>query len=122
MNRYLYTFYTKLFVIAAVTYVANKGLYYSYGYIPFLHDYLNDLLAMPVILSLALFLMRLIYRNVHYILSKTQVVFAVIYLALVFELILPFLSTNYVGDIIDVICYMAGGFLFYKFGNKPIND
>ncbi|QNF33173.1 magnesium citrate secondary transporter [Adhaeribacter swui] len=89
---------------------------------PFVHYYLDDVLAMPVILTLTVAVQRQwIYRNSQYVLSKTQVIFAVVYLSIWFEGVLPALSDKYTRDAWDVVAYVAGSCLFYKFINRPIS-
>jgi len=43
----------------------------------------------------------------------------VIYVAIVFEGFLPYLSKTYTADWIDVLLYILGGLFFYKVMNKP---
>ena len=87
---------------------------------PFVHHYLDDLLAIPVILTLAVAVQRQwIYRNPQYVLSKIQVIFAVLYLSIWFEGVLPVLSDKYTRDIWDILAYIIGAFVFYWFINRP---
>ncbi|GGK64702.1 hypothetical protein GCM10011405_10860 [Rufibacter glacialis] len=79
--------------------------------------YLDDLLCLPIILTVALFLMRFFF-GARVRLSKYQIGFAVLYVALVFEVILPLFMPRYTGDFFDVLLYAGGGWFFYFFLNK----
>jgi hypothetical protein len=83
-------------------------------FIPWVHSYLDDLLAIPVILGITL----QIYRKIHpkkstFLFTRIQILVAIIYVSVVFELILPRFSTTYTTDFLDVICYFVGGIYFY---------
>jgi len=77
--------------------------------------YLNDFLTIPIVATICLhgvwFLKkdRSIRLNIFTILSL-----AVMY-SIVFEYYLPKQSYRYTGDVWDVVCYFAGGILFYFF-------
>ena len=87
---------------------------------PLVHAYLDDLLALPVILTLVVAVQRQwVYRNPRYILSKFQVIFAVVYVAVLFEGLLPALSASYTRDAWDVVAYAVGAGIFYRFINRP---
>ena len=88
-------------------------------FIPWVHSYLDDLLAMPVILGITL----QIYRKIHpkkdaFSFSKTQILVALIYVSLVFELILPHFSNTYISDTYDLVCYTFGAGYFFFFINQ----
>jgi hypothetical protein len=88
---------------------------------PLINGYVDDLFAVPVIANLSLWYMRkLVIRSDYYVLSAWKVVFIVIYLTLVFEIFLPFISKKYTGDWIDAGSYVVGGFFFYFVMNRPI--
>jgi hypothetical protein len=84
--------------------------------IPFADAYLDDLLCMPVILSLGLAVMRYFYQKPA--LSHSQIVFTLIYCSLLFEVLLPLYSPIYTGDFIDVGLYTIGAWFFAKVMNK----
>lgn len=110
-----------LFLVSAVLF----GLKYTLEHLqiftwPLVHAYLDDLLALPVILTLVVAVQRQwVYRNPQYILSKLQVTFAVVYVAVLFEGVLPALSAQYTRDLWDVVAYLLGAGIFYRFINRP---
>ncbi len=89
--------------------------------LPYLNGYLTDAFAIPVIANLGLWFQRvIIYKSNYYVLSVWHVVFVVVYVSVVFEGLLPWLSAKYTADWIDVMLYVVGGIFFYFFMNKPI--
>ena len=87
---------------------------------PFVHYYLDDLLAIPVILTLVVAVQRQwVYRNPQYVLSKFQVIFAVVYISIWFEGIMPAFSGKYTRDFWDMLAYILGAWFFYRFVNRP---
>ncbi|HEY4323742.1 MAG TPA: hypothetical protein VGN20_07140 [Mucilaginibacter sp.] len=89
--------------------------------LPAINGYIGDALAIPVIANLGLWFQRIfIIKSDYYVLGVKHVVFIVIYVSLVFEGLLPFLSKTYTADWIDVVLYITGGLFFYLVMNKPI--
>jgi hypothetical protein len=89
--------------------------------LPYLNGYLTDAFAIPVIANLGLWFQRVvIYKTNFYVLSAWHVVFIVVYVSVVFEGILPWLSVKYTADWMDVALYGVGGVFFYFVMNKPV--
>lgn len=87
--------------------------------IPFINAYMDDLFCIPFVLTPTLYLMRrFVFNNENYILGKLQIALAIIYCAVLFELILPQFSPKYTADIRDVVCYISGAILFNYFINR----
>ena len=107
-----------LFISAAILTTANEIIERSGYSIPYLNSYLDDLACFPVVLTIGLAFLRWMQRSRSYVLSKAQVVLAVIYFSVVFEGILPAVSENYTRDPLDVIAYSAGAFLFWRYINR----
>ena len=94
--------------------------YFHVFTLPVIHNYLDDVLAIPVILTLAVAIQRQwVYRNKHYTLSKIQIIFAVVYVSVLFEGVLPLCSLKYTRDLWDILAYFAGAFIFNKLLNRP---
>ena len=74
-----------LFVLAASLFLLNQiAEKYFQIFIPFWHAYGDDLLCMPVVLSIALYIQRrFTFRNPNYVFSKPQIIFALAYYAFV---------------------------------------
>lgn len=88
-------------------------------YIPYMHAYLDDLLAMPVVLGITLQVFRWIHplKNT-FRFTILQVVVGWAYFSFLFEYVLPKFSEVYTTDILDVLCYALGSWIFYEFINK----
>lgn len=79
--------------------------------------YLDDLLCLPLVLTLTLFLMRFFFGpQVRF--SGYHISFAVLYFAVAFEVLFPRFLPRYTADALDAALYAAGGWLFYRFLNK----
>jgi hypothetical protein len=107
-----------LFIISVLLFLLNQILERAGVFLPYIHSYLDDLLCMPVTLTIALFLQQKFTRSPAYIFSKNHVVVVVIFYAIFFEVWLPKQSAHYTSDPLDAIAYAAGGLVFYFFINN----
>jgi len=109
-----------LFITCAALSGINKLIELSGYYIPIIHAYMDDFFCMIVILTPALFIQRkYVFNNENYVFSKWHTIIAVVYCAVVFELILPLQSNQHTADLFDFVAYSAGGIIFHLFINKP---
>lgn len=83
--------------------------------VPWVRNYLADVLAVPLICFIALMGLRWVKKNSKLVLSKNLVFFTVVYIAVIFEYFLPKMSVRYTSDFGDVLCYGVGGIIFYVF-------
>lgn len=82
-------------------------------------SYFADFLCIPLLLSYTLFLIRKIKKLPEFVLSWQMIVFATVYVSVVFEIVLPHYSTKFTGDLVDVVMYVLGGSIFY-WGQKNL--
>ncbi|MEP4375144.1 MAG: magnesium citrate secondary transporter [Algoriphagus sp.] len=110
-----------IFIIASLAFWVNLYLEKSLDiFIPYYHSYGDDLMAMPVVFGICLQLMRWIHPlKTELTFSKKQLLIGLTYFSIVFEVVLPWLSTTYRADPLDVIFYTIGTGVFYTFMNKP---
>ena len=109
------------FIVGCATWLIVIVLRKTGHPLPYLNGYLTDAFAIPVIANLGLWFQRvIIYKSNYYVLSMWHVVFIVVYVSLVFEGLLPWLSAKYTADWIDVVLYIVGGVFFYRVMNKPV--
>lgn len=88
--------------------------------IPFADNYLDNLLAPPILLTLLVAERRIIFkRGPGYTLSKAEVTMATLFLVVISEWLFPFLSDNFTSDWMDVLFLVLGSILFYYTINKP---
>ena len=73
-----------------------------------INNYVTDLLAVPIVLSIVLWLIQRIPRYNRESLSWQMVLLAWIYMSIVFESMLPLMSPRYTSDPLDVLCYLIG--------------
>jgi hypothetical protein len=114
----LAVFQNPLFLACALTYGLNIFcLKPAFSYWFFQH-YLNDLVCMPLVLVVTIFMQRSFFNKPAYNLNKYQTGIAVAYFTLMFEVVIPLWNARYTADFWDVFCYGFGGWLFYRFGNS----
>ncbi|WP_209331225.1 magnesium citrate secondary transporter [Lunatimonas salinarum] len=109
------------FLGPCVAFWANQYLEKGVGiFVPLLFSYLDDLLAMPVILGTTLQVFRWIHpAGALFRFSSMQMVVGVAYISLLFEVLLPLWSEIYTRDFWDVVCYAIGALYFCHFINIP---
>ncbi len=81
------------------------------------HFYVDDLLAVPIIGTIILYLLRY-FVDQEFVLPISHVLFITISLTVLFELILPMVSSRYTRDPLDIISYLAGSIFFYTMMNN----
>lgn len=88
-------------------------------FIPYVHAYLDDLLALPVVLGITLQVFKWIHPlKKDFVFSRTQVFVGWLYFSFLFEFLLPRWSTTYTADVWDVVCYGIGAIIFHKLINN----
>ncbi len=90
----------------------------KFGRVPvpmFFSHYFADLLCMPLLLSVAVLVMRWVRADAGLHLSGAMILVATLYVSLVFECVLPLFFQRYTADVWDVLMYGVGGGLFYVF-------
>jgi len=84
--------------------------------IPFVNSYLNDILCLPIILGLVLFIIRKwVIRNPDYYFSIYHILFTAVVFSLYFEWYLPQRDFRFTSDFFDVLAYFSGGILFFLY-------
>lgn len=93
-------------------------IYYGVA-IAFQRNYLDDLLMMPITLSITLVGLRMIFQDINIKLDYFMVVGMIVLTSFVFEYWLPQQSPKYTADVLDIVCYIIGAIYFLKLLNKP---
>lgn len=75
-------------------------------------SYLNDLLCMPIILTICLKMVHYLTKNRSIKISIAQALTLTFLYAIYFELILPQFVDRYTADLVDVLLYFSGATLF----------
>jgi hypothetical protein len=82
--------------------------------IRFADDYLDNLLITPILLTFLVVERRILFRKGNgYYLSPLEVILATVLIAVVCELLFPYLSSDFVTDWLDLLFYAAGSLIFY---------
>ncbi len=98
-----------LLVWASIVILRKFGVY-----IPVINDHLTDLYAVPLYCYTIEFLMTKVF-NYKFKLDLIFILTSTLYLTLIFEIFGPLFSDKFVGDFIDVICYLVGGLAFFYY-------
>lgn len=102
-----------IFAFLSLIFLTNYSLQ-SIGFSSaFTRNYLDDLLAMPVILWLCRTSLRLIYGQQKLELDFVMIVLSFLLVSLLFEIILPHFFMHLTSDFLDVVCYGLG-VIFYQ--------
>ena len=104
-------------VLAAIFAVVHAGE--AGGWLPGLFRwYLDDLLFLPLVLTLALVVQRQAGAGPKWVMPVTQGLGAVAFAGLVFEGLLPGVFGRGVSDPVDVLAYVAGWVIFQAVLNR----
>jgi hypothetical protein len=79
----------------------------------FSRNYLDDLLAMPVIFYLSQLSMRIIYKSPKFKLDKTMLALGFLLVSISFEWFLPTYFEHLTSDLWDIACYAIGSLGFH---------
>lgn len=101
-----------LIILASVVYFAKLFDLYLPNFISF---YLNDLLCMPIILSICLAAIRKLKKDNTLYVPIRVIIVVTLYYIFHFEWLLPKFHPRYTADFIDIGFYIIGAFLFYRF-------
>lgn len=83
-------------------------------HVPYVSDYLDPLMAMPIILTLLLWERKYFLRWKDYVrLNLTEVLSATALVTLVAEVFFPYLSADFTADWWDVLFFFIGAAIFY---------
>lgn len=104
----------ELIIVLTIIFVSNYFLQIIGVSTSFTRNYLDDLLALPIILWLTRTFLRIIYPNQRYHeLSFSMLCATFLMVSILFEWLLPKYYEHLTADIFDVFCY-AFGVLFYQ--------
>jgi hypothetical protein len=109
------------FVASLLLYLALKATRHSHFRLPFVHDYLADFLCMPVVMGIALIILRRwVSRDEGSTLSWGLMAGTVALYSFLFEYWFPQISTDFRADPWDVLAYAAGAVAFQVWLNRPL--
>lgn len=106
--------FNPVFMISVACYIALLVCKKAEIYLGLISDYGADFLAMPVVLGIALTVIRLMrkeWREYRFLIG--HVLAGVILYFILFEFVYPRLTPRFTADLLDGIAYLLGGVLFY---------
>lgn len=111
--------FSKYFWICSILFTINQVVEYLGLKIYLIHSYLDDLLCPGIVLGFTLFVQQqFTYKSVYYVFKSANIIVFVVWYSLLFELIFPSFDQRHHADIIDILMYMVGSFVFYYKGNN----
>jgi hypothetical protein len=110
-----------IFLVSVLLFLINQALEQAGVFIPLLFSYLDDLLAMPIVLTIILAAERIYFRNNSFVLPLGWVIGAVVAFSIFFELMLPPFFQKHTADWLDVVAYSVGAVVFHFTINKPLS-
>lgn len=109
------------FIFEITSYILHQFLQKKGFKNVFIDSFWDDLVALPVCLSICVFLIQISSKNIHYRLKIQHIIFTAIVFSIVFEVVTPSYSNNSIASIGDVICYFIGGIFYFYFQNPKPN-
>lgn len=104
------TLFILMFLSALAVYLLQQlGVQLPY----FIQNYLNNLLCMPLVLTICLIVLQYIKKNYWLTIPIFAIVSITLYYILYFEWYLPEVNSRYTADPIDAVLYIIGAIGFY---------
>lgn len=104
----------KVEFILVLIFISNQLLEKANYYTPFIHSYLDDLIAIPITLAITRHIMFYLHKPTFYSLySPSQIVVVVCMFSVYFEWYLPSKYSFHYRDYYDIVCYAVGGLGYY---------
>lgn len=109
-----------IFIIACVLFIGHQLLQKFMPIGPgWNSSYLDNLLAMPIILTLLLVERQYLFKKgASYPLPALDVIMATLFIIVVAEVIFPLFSDDFVTDWMDALFYASGSIIFYLTINR----
>jgi hypothetical protein len=103
-----------LFIICSILFLLHQLAQYALKlHIPPADAYLDNLVAMPIFLSLLVAERKILFkRDKAYRLSLLEVFLATVYVSLISELLFPLLAKRFTFDLLDFVFFLAGAALY----------
>lgn len=113
-----------LFLICAGLFALHQALQWFFKiHLPFADAYLDNILAMPIVLTLWLAEKQLLFKKERtYELSLAEIVTATIYILLITEWLFPLLSSRFTADGWDILFTALGSLLYYFSARHTANQ
>lgn len=106
-----------VFLLCLLLAVTNQFLEKAFGvFVPVVHSYLDDLLCMPIVLSLGLAAYRIAIPS--YLLKPIHMISVLVLYSVYFEYHLPQVSSTATSDAWDILMYIIGLTVFSYFINR----
>lgn len=109
MKKQLFLYFLTSIILGISVYFAQKNEVYLSKII---HNYLNDFLIIPIVLTISLYILRWSRNNKKYTIPILLILYVCSFYAIIFEAVLPKINQRYTADFIDVLLYYISGLVF----------
>jgi hypothetical protein len=99
-----------IFATATAVYILQQ---FNVALPSIINNYLNNLLCMPVVLTLCLIVLQFIKKNYSLTIPIFVIASITLYYIVYFEWFLPKVNVRYTADPIDAVLYIIGAMVFY---------
>lgn len=114
--------FSRLFWISSILFSLHQ-IVEKWWSIPWVHAYLDDILAPCIVLGLALaFFQNVFPADPDFRIPKYWILIFIIWYALLFEWYFPSIDSRHFSDPYDILAYTVGGILFAWLGNRPLGN
>jgi hypothetical protein len=111
---------SNVFIASCFLFVGSQLFQWTTNEPSFVHSYLDDLVVMPILLTITCVFLRIVFKQENLQLELPMIVSAFILLSIVFEFVLPRYSSNFYADKWDVVCYGIGTVVYILGERKAI--
>lgn len=107
-------------IICVIIYTWVQWMKYgNYAAHPFIYNHLNDLIVIPIIATICLYVIWLLKKSFQLRIGIFSLLSLVILYSVYFEYYLPKTNYRYTGDVRDIFCYATGAVIFYIVQKLP---
>jgi hypothetical protein len=112
--------FTPLFIVSSVIFLMHQAAQKIMGWqLPFFSSYLDNFLAMPIILTLWQAERQFLFlKNPLFYLQLPEILIATVYVSFISEVVFTYFTERFTQDWRDVIFFMAGAVIFYYFNRN----
>jgi hypothetical protein len=111
-----------VFLISASIFLLNQALEYQGIFVYPLYTYLDDLLCLPITLTIVLAIEQQYFNDKLYRLPWHYTFISVLLFSLFFEGVLPLISSRYIADVLDIPAYAVGAIIFHFSINNSVKS
>jgi hypothetical protein len=111
---YLFPLSSWVFILTTFLFASSQLLQATNIGSRFIFSYLDDLVVMPIILTVALVLIRVLFQKPNFEFPKSYLFVAFVYFSIYFEWWIPQVNNAFTSDWMDIVCYGIGTLVYFQ--------